>query len=387
MIYQSIDVVDWGGGMRLTAKRIDPGASISPHPPVNGWALSFLVNDQPLFDTYLDDKDIERLLYMHKAPKDYEMALHDWKALVQPGPNYRTLAKRMRGGFDPAWVIATQQNVNASTTWITMDVNGFQRQFPLTDELLEMLTLQETKEASCGGPCPAVVKVTLPAVAQAPPTLTQLPLRDGDKNYWRQIIARKTRTAAAVEREINYTSDPTKLFAFAKVLDEKQANLAEIAYRRLAGMGYDKTGKWVGPHTYVPSMTTAGQAKAAKVTAIPKVKAVIPPDVTKGSIWHHSWGYDQVQNDFITVVGFTPSGKSAICRVVGAKDVGNDKVEPLTTPVGPEFKMRIEEWHGQTWLRGSYPYCFNHWDSRQLASFSRVKPGETFYETPAGMGH
>ena len=108
-----------------------------------------------------------------------------------------------------------------------------------------------------------------------------------------------------------------------------------------------------------------------------------------GKVFYASWGYDQTQNDFVKVIRVSPTGKTAYCKMVGNKRVGDSAVEPTET-FGNEFALRIEEYNGRKLLRGSYPYCANatnpNDDSKRLDTFWEYK-GEPVYETPEGFGH
>ncbi len=124
--------------------------------------------------------------------------------------------------------------------------------------------------------------------------------------------------------------------------------------------------------------------------------------VKVGDIFYESWGYDQTQNDFCQVVRISPSGKTAICRMVHLRGVTDSTVEPTGEQYGIEFRMKLDHWvdnegidHG-TYLRGSYPFIQEekygrprddkNVDYRGPVSFSKYK-GEPVYETPAGFGH
>lgn len=101
-----------------------------------------------------------------------------------------------------------------------------------------------------------------------------------------------------------------------------------------------------------------------------------------GSVWVCSWGYDQTQHDFLVVIGFTKSGKSAICRMCKAKiiDYGrdcNDLIPDKENLIGEKFKMQIKSLKryinclpaDDIILSGKYPYIIkygeNHKDKRR----------------------
>ena len=110
-----------------------------------------------------------------------------------------------------------------------------------------------------------------------------------------------------------------------------------------------------------------------------------------GKVFETSWGYDQTNYNFLVVVGISPSGKTALCSMVGGVQIGAtgqaDILKPNSTPQSPTFRMKMEEYNGEIHLRGSYPYIWNHWESKRLGTFYPVKEGETFYQTNPVFGH
>jgi hypothetical protein len=106
----------------------------------------------------------------------------------------------------------------------------------------------------------------------------------------------------------------------------------------------------------------------------------------KGRIFYHSWGYDQTNIDFVQVVDMSPSGKTAICRMMGKKDHSFGHVLPDSVH-GQSFKLRVREsqYNGETEHRlvGSYPFCGN---STMRGYFSPWN-GKPVFETPPGYGH
>ncbi len=106
--------------------------------------------------------------------------------------------------------------------------------------------------------------------------------------------------------------------------------------------------------------------------------------IKPGGHFYTSWGYDQTNIDYLTVVELSPSGKSAKCRMVHAVRVGSQGTEDVVmfgTPYGEPFTMRIQD---DGVLRGSYPYCNG---SKRLDWFWPTKQGETHMQTMVGCGH
>ena len=116
-----------------------------------------------------------------------------------------------------------------------------------------------------------------------------------------------------------------------------------------------------------------------------------------GDCFYTSWGYDQTNYDFVVIVGFTKSGKSAKVRMSRAKLVeqgrGYDKLVPTGEAYGDTFTLRIDTW---VWggkeniiLRGSYPYLNTGLlkDGKRLDTFSKVEIDDSFNQTAAGWGH
>jgi len=76
----------------------------------------------------------------------------------------------------------------------------------------------------------------------------------------------------------------------------------------------------------------------------------------KGDVYEALWGYDQTNVDFIQVEEVSPTGKSALCRMMGERIVGPQ--EPLAEWVipgeayGEPFRLRVKGDH----LVGTYPF-------------------------------
>jgi hypothetical protein len=89
------------------------------------------------------------------------------------------------------------------------------------------------------------------------------------------------------------------------------------------------------------------------------------PNVKIGDIFYESWGYDQTNIDFLKVVGFTKSGKTAICRMMSETIHSTEGLSPMAEMVipdkeyGEQFKLRIRTGTNasEPCLIGSYPFC------------------------------
>jgi hypothetical protein len=83
-----------------------------------------------------------------------------------------------------------------------------------------------------------------------------------------------------------------------------------------------------------------------------------------GDIFYESWGYDQTNIDFLKVVALSPTGKTALCKMMSQKtvDIG-EGYAPMSEHVIPDkehgetFRLRVKEYNGEAELVGSYPYC------------------------------
>lgn len=107
-----------------------------------------------------------------------------------------------------------------------------------------------------------------------------------------------------------------------------------------------------------------------------------------GDVFYESWGYDQTNIDFVYVVGISPTGKTALCRMMGKQDVANGLVRP-TEAFGERFRLKVGTWptSAEPELKGSYPFV-QHEDGRSSKRFGYFTLyTEPVYETPAGMGH
>jgi hypothetical protein len=119
-----------------------------------------------------------------------------------------------------------------------------------------------------------------------------------------------------------------------------------------------------------------------------------------GDVFVTSWGYDQTNYDYIVVVELSPSGKTAICQLAEFETVGHSSQcniqKPKAKGYGYKFRMKVgDRYNGEAGLRGSYPHCASQVlrlaegekPSMRLDGFSKVKEGETFWETDSMFGH
>jgi hypothetical protein len=111
--------------------------------------------------------------------------------------------------------------------------------------------------------------------------------------------------------------------------------------------------------------------------------------IKEGELFYTVWGYDQTNYEFIIVEKINSSGKTVICRRAKEELVGNTEQSNIQKPkpegFGDKFRMKIED---EETLRGSYPFCSDaSMANKRLATFWKVKEGETFYETNPIYGH
>ena len=86
--------------------------------------------------------------------------------------------------------------------------------------------------------------------------------------------------------------------------------------------------------------------------------------VKLGDVFYESWGYDQTNIDFAKVVGFTKSGKSAICRLMSERITSTEGLAAMAEMIVPDkewgttFKLRVRQGvcSSQPCLIGSYPF-------------------------------
>lgn len=122
--------------------------------------------------------------------------------------------------------------------------------------------------------------------------------------------------------------------------------------------------------------------------------------IKKGDLFYTSWGYDQTNYDYLMVIGFSKTGKTALCKMTIHEEVGytgqSHIQKPLPKPYGITFRMKVvnkSKWFRseetedkEVILRGSYPFC-NDQSSKRLDTFNKVEKDQTFYETDTQFGH
>jgi hypothetical protein len=114
-----------------------------------------------------------------------------------------------------------------------------------------------------------------------------------------------------------------------------------------------------------------------------------------GQTFETSWGFDQTNFDFIMIVGFTKSKKSAICQRCYSKEneeksnMVYSALQPTKNGFGDKFKMKIQERsNGEISLRGSYPFCNDgKMSSKRLGTFYPTAEGSVYMETNPQFGH
>jgi hypothetical protein len=121
--------------------------------------------------------------------------------------------------------------------------------------------------------------------------------------------------------------------------------------------------------------------KAVKESEEDRKREQLSPRVKVGDIFYESWGYDQTNIDFLTVTALSPTGKTAICKMMSQNTVNvGDGYAPMSEHIVPDkaygepFRLRIKEYNHKPELAGSYPYCegdkrpgyFSPWDGRPL---------------------
>lgn len=110
--------------------------------------------------------------------------------------------------------------------------------------------------------------------------------------------------------------------------------------------------------------------------------ASVEKEIKVGQIFYESWGYEQTNIDFVKVVGFTKSGKSAICRMMSETITSTEGLSSMAEYVVPDqeygesFKLRVRKsaCNDNPLLVGSYPYSegdrklgyFYPWEGRPV---------------------
>jgi len=101
-----------------------------------------------------------------------------------------------------------------------------------------------------------------------------------------------------------------------------------------------------------------------------------------GQIFYTSWGYDQTNTEFMKIVEITATGKTAKCVMLKNVQVDAWNVKPGEAK-GVVFRMKIDVFHDEAILRGTYPYCEG---DTQFGSAYPLKE-ESAYQTAANYGH
>lgn len=111
-----------------------------------------------------------------------------------------------------------------------------------------------------------------------------------------------------------------------------------------------------------------------------------------GDYHRHSWGYDQTNIDMCVIVEVSPTGKTALCRMVRTIHLGETGAEEIVTPgeaYGDPFRLQIR---GDC-LKGSYP-LFAKYENSPLRNrkvrggcFDRVNLGDELHRTLDNFGH
>ncbi len=115
--------------------------------------------------------------------------------------------------------------------------------------------------------------------------------------------------------------------------------------------------------------------------------------VNKGDTFKTSWGYDQTNYDFLTVLSVSASGKTAKCQMVRCNSVGasgtSDEVRITRETYGDVFTMQVRKGYtGGMMLRGSYPFCNGgSMDNKRMGSFSLASEDRSYYPTNPMFGH
>lgn len=120
-------------------------------------------------------------------------------------------------------------------------------------------------------------------------------------------------------------------------------------------------------------------------------KASTTKTIEIGDIFVCSWGYDQTNYDFLTIISISKTGKTVKCRMVERENLGFsvpcNKQKPLHKPVGEVFTMRIKETFPngiKPYIKGSYPFCNG---SKRLDFFTYSPEDKVYYETDSQFGH
>ncbi len=112
-----------------------------------------------------------------------------------------------------------------------------------------------------------------------------------------------------------------------------------------------------------------------------------------GDIFYASWGYDQTNINFVKVVEVSSTGKTALCTMIGKKQVEPHKVHTEKKPdpdneYGKVFRLQTrEQSNGEVYLRGSYPYIDGEMETGTRLGTFYPWDRETISETNPLCGH
>lgn len=142
------------------------------------------------------------------------------------------------------------------------------------------------------------------------------------------------------------------------------------------------------------------RSPATKKGAMDKAKERIDEDLSmmtiqpikKGDLFYNSWGYDQTNIDFIVITEVSDTGKTVKARRTKAETVKStgfyNSLKPVRKPYGDEFRLVVDYYEGDPWLRGSYPYVDGDMSRGKMeGSFRKVDEGRTYSETDTRYGH
>jgi len=113
-----------------------------------------------------------------------------------------------------------------------------------------------------------------------------------------------------------------------------------------------------------------------------------------------SWGYNQTQRNYAQIVEVSGTGKTVVCRRVGADVVDRpnkttEHVVPTAEHVGPEFRLHVRAFSDdRPSFKGSYPYIWSEVadgeddPSTRMGLFTPCdKHAEPDYQTAPNAGH
>ncbi len=104
-------------------------------------------------------------------------------------------------------------------------------------------------------------------------------------------------------------------------------------------------------------------------------------------IFYTSWGYDMTHNDYVLVLSETE--KSCMVQMIGNKKLTGggytgEEVPDTEKKFGSPFRLlkRSYKWgEGDTYLKGSYPFCLGDMSAKRLDSFRVWNGRPSYYNT------